>query len=187
MSVARDLISQKFNRNRAKLQVSPLLRHPLHSRIKFVAAMIPGTTSTLLDMHWSIYALLSAIFAALVAIFGKIGLQGVDSTLATTIRSMVMAIFLVGVSTVLGKFSFLDALNNKALIFIILSGVAGALSWLFYFFAIKTGPVSGVTAIDRTSVVFAFLLAVIFLSEAFTWMKALGAAFILAGAILMVL
>jgi len=131
------------------------------------------------------YALLSAVFAALVAIFGKIGLKNIDSTLATTIRSIVMAVFLVAVSFSLGKFSFLGALNSKALVFIVLSGVAGALSWLFYFFAIKSGTVTGVVAIDRTSVVFAFLLAVLFLSEAFTWAKVLGAVLVAVGAVLM--
>ncbi|MEK7576538.1 MAG: EamA family transporter, partial [Patescibacteria group bacterium] len=90
-------------------------------------------------MHWSIYALLSAVFAALVAIFGKLGLKDIDSTLATTVRSIVMALFLVGVSITFGKFSFLDTLDKKAITFIVFSGVAGALSWLFYFFAIKGG------------------------------------------------
>ena len=136
-------------------------------------------------MHWSINALLSAVFAAMVAIFGKIGLKEVDSTLATTIRSIVMAIFLVGVAFTLGKFSFLNTFNSKAILFIILSGVAGALSWLFYFFAIKSGTVSGVVAIDRTSVIFAFILAILFLSETFTWFKALGAILIAVGAVLL--
>ena len=136
-------------------------------------------------MHWSIYALLSAVFAAMVAIFGKIGLKEVDSTLATTIRSIVMAIFLVGVAFTLGKFSFLNTFNSKAILFIILSGVAGALSWGFYLFAIKSGTVSGVVAIDRTSVIFAFILAILFLSETFTWFKALGAILIAVGAVLL--
>jgi len=136
-------------------------------------------------MTWIFYAILSAIFAALVAIFGKIGLKDIDSTLATTIRSLVMAVFLVIVAFSLGKFSFLSTFNSKALTFIVLSGIAGALSWLFYFFAIKTGTVTGVVAIDRTSVIFAFILAVIFLSETFTWFKVLGATLVAVGAILM--
>jgi transporter family protein len=138
-------------------------------------------------MHWGIYALLSAIFAALVAIFGKIGLAGIDSTLATTIRSIVMAGFLVLISSALGKFAFLGALNSRALTFIVLSGIAGAVSWLFYFFALKSGSVAGVAALDRTSVVFAFLLAILFLGEALTWQKVLGVIFVAIGAILMVL
>lgn len=142
-----------------------------------------------MTISWTIYgyALLSAIFAALVAVLGKIGLQSLDSTLATTVRSVVMALFLVIVSLSLGKFSFLSAFDNKAILFIVLSGIAGALSWLFYFLAIKAGTVSGVVAIDRTSVAFAFLLAVMFLGEAFTWQKAIGAALVVAGAILVAL
>lgn len=136
-------------------------------------------------MHWSIYALLSAVFAALVAIFGKLGLAQVDSTLATTIRSIVMALFLVSVSFVLGKFSFLAGFNSRAITFIALSGVAGALSWLFYFFAIKSGPISGVVGIDRTSVVFAVILAALFLGESLTWHTVLGSILVVSGVILM--
>lgn len=138
-------------------------------------------------MNWIIYALLSAMFAALVAIFGKIGLKDIDSTLATTIRSIVMAVFLVVVAFSLGKFSALDTLNSKAITFIILSGIAGAISWLLYFLAIKLGPVSAVAALDRTSIVFVVLLAFLFLGESITWMKILGSLLIVCGAILMVL
>lgn len=138
-------------------------------------------------MSWIVYALLSAVFAALVAVFGKVGLRELDSTLATTIRSIIMAVFLVAISFSLGKFSFLGVFTGKAVLFIVLSGIAGALSWLFYFFAIKLGTVSGVVAIDRTSVIFAFILAVLFLSEVLTWQKALGAALVAIGAILMAL
>ncbi len=137
-------------------------------------------------MHWIIYALLSAIFASLVAIFGKIGLKDVDSTLATTIRSVVMAVFLIVVSLSLGKSSLLNTFDSKAIGYIVLSGIAGALSWLFYFIAIKNGPVSGVASVDRLSVAFVFILAILFLGEAFTWMKLAGVILIVAGAILMV-
>jgi transporter family protein len=136
-------------------------------------------------MNWTIYALLSAVFAALVAIFGKIGLKNIDSTLATTIRSIVMAIFLIITAFSLGKFNFLNTIDNKALIFIILSGVSGAISWLFYFLAIKLGPVSAVAAIDRTSIVFVFILSVLFLSESLTVLKSIGAIAIVIGAVLM--
>ena len=129
----------------------------------------------------------SAVFAALVAILAKIGLQGVDSTLATTVRAIVMAAFLIMVSLALGKFSALDTLSSKTMVFIILSGVAGALSWLCYFLAIKYGPVTGVVALDKTSVIFAFTLAVIFLSESLTWQKAIGASLVTIGAVLMAL
>jgi transporter family protein len=98
-----------------------------------------------------------------------------------------MAIFLVIVSMYLNKFSGLDTLAGRPLNFIILSGVAGALSWLLYFFAIKNGPVSGVVAIDRTSVVFALILAALFLGESLTVKTALGGAMILGGALLVAL
>jgi transporter family protein len=136
---------------------------------------------------WIIYSLLSAAFAALVAIFGKIGLAGIDSTLATTVRSIVMALFLFFVSLSLGKFQFLHTIKSKTLFFIVLSGIAGAMSWLFYFFAIKTGVVSGVAALDRLSVVFVLVFAILFLGEKFTLISALGALLITAGAILMTL
>ncbi len=138
-------------------------------------------------MNWTIYALLSAIFAALVAIFGKLGLKNIDSTLATAIRSVVMALFLIITAFSLGKFNFLNTIDNKALLFIILSGVSGSISWLFYFLAIKLGPVTAVAAIDRTSIVFVFILSVLFLSESLTVLKSIGAISIVIGAILMAL
>lgn len=138
-------------------------------------------------MNWAFYAVLSAVFASLVAIFGKIGLKDVDSTLATTIRSIVMALFLIGVSLSLSKFSLIETVSGRAMAFIALSGIAGAISWLFYFLAIKMGPASAVAAIDKTSIIFVFVLAVLFLGESFTWLKAAGALFVGLGALLMVL
>ena len=134
---------------------------------------------------WILYATLSAVFAALVAIFGKIGISDLDSTLATTVRAVIMGLFLIVVSFSLGKFEFLKAIDSKALLFITLSGIAGALSWLFYFFALKNGPASGVAALDRMSVVFVLILAILFLGESFTWRSGVGAALLTAGAILM--
>ena len=139
-------------------------------------------------MSWIILALIGAIFAALVAIFGKIGLQGVDTTFATTIRAVIMALFLVVVSLALGKFNAggaFQGLSGKALLFITLSGIAGALSWLAMFGALKAGPAPGVSAIDRTSVVFVFAFSILFLGTEFTWKAALGAAMIAVGAVLM--
>lgn len=134
---------------------------------------------------WVIYALLSALGAAGVAIFAKIGVNKVDSTLATTVRSVVMALLLVSFSLFLGKARLLNTIDNKALLFIIFSGVSGALSWLFYFLALKTGPASGVVAVDKLAVVFVLILAVLFLGEQFTWKTSLGALLITAGAIFM--
>lgn len=136
-------------------------------------------------MSWVIYAILSAVFAALVAIFGKVGISHVDSTLATTVRAIVMALFLIIVSFSFGKYHLFASINSKAWLFIVLSGLAGAISWLFYFVALKNGPAPGVAALDRLSVVFVLILAVLFLSQHLTWKSALGSVLLSVGAILM--
>lgn len=135
---------------------------------------------------WAVYALLSALTAALVAILGKIGLGHLDSTLATTLRSIVMAVFLIAAAASLGKFAgfHFSNLAGRDWIFIILAGVAGALSWLFYFFALKNGPAMAVVAIDRLSLVFVAILSVLFLSQAFTWKLAVGVVLMVGGALL---
>ncbi|WP_294613897.1 EamA family transporter [uncultured Gilliamella sp.] len=138
---------------------------------------------------WLIYALLSAITAACVAILGKIGLQHLDANTATAIRSIVMAIFLVGVVVVQGKLNLINTfLNDKKALFIIaLSGIAGALSWLFYFMAIKEGKVSQVAPIDKLSVVFAVVFAAILFGEKISFPAGIGVAMIAGGAILVAL
>ncbi|WCG82029.1 EamA family transporter [Pectobacterium sp. A5351] len=138
---------------------------------------------------WLIYALLSAVCAALVAIFGKIGLQNLDANTATAIRAVIMALFLVGVVVAQGKLALVGEViaNKKALLFIVLSGVAGALSWLFYFVALKNGNVAQVAPIDKLSVVFAVVLAVILLGEKISLMAGAGVALISAGALLVAL
>lgn len=141
----------------------------------------------MLDKPWIFFAFLSALFAALVAIFGKIGIKGIDSTLATTVRAVIMATFLVIVSLVMGKGSLLSTINNKALLFIILAGLAGALSWLAYFYALKVGPVSGVAVLDRFSVVLVVLMAAIFLGEVLTWKTIIGIILVSSGLIFFVI
>jgi transporter family protein len=140
-------------------------------------------------MTWLIFALLSSITAALVAIFGKMGLKGVDSTLATTIRAIIMTAFLVLVSFSLKKFDgfSLKSIASKDWLLIVLAGIAGALSWLFYFFALKSGSATNVVVIDRLSLVFVIILAAIFLRENFGWGTAIGAFLMIAGAIIIVL
>ncbi|PXB01358.1 MULTISPECIES: EamA family transporter [Pectobacterium] len=138
---------------------------------------------------WLIYALLSAVCAAMVAIFGKIGLQNLDANTATAIRAVIMALFLVGVVVAQGKLALLGEIvaNKKALLFIVLSGVAGALSWLFYFVALKNGNVAQVAPIDKLSVVFAVVLAVILLGEKISLIAGAGVALISVGALLVAL
>lgn len=138
---------------------------------------------------WLIYALLSAISAAFVAILGKIGLQHLDANTATAIRAIVMAIFLVGVVAVQGKLNLINTFFNdkKALLIIALSGIAGALSWLFYFMAIKDGKVSQVAPIDKLSVLFAVVLAAVLFGEKISFLSGVGVVMIAAGAILVAL
>lgn len=142
-----------------------------------------------MEYLWFVFALLSAITAALVAIFGKLGLEGIDANTATALRAVIMALFLVGVILVEGKLAKVSAVltNSKALYYIILSGMAGALSWLFYFLALKTGDVSKVVPVDRLSVVFALVLAVFFLGEKVTLLEGIGMALVLGGIILIAL
>lgn len=118
-------------------------------------------------MAWIIPAFLSAFMAALVAIFGKLGLKNIDSTLATTIRAIIMAVFLITVSWAMNKFKgfSVKSLSLTDWWLIAMAGIAGALSWLFYFWALKIGPATQVAAIDRLSLVLVAILAAIFLGE----------------------
>jgi len=136
---------------------------------------------------WILFGFLSALFAALVAIFGKIGVKNIDTTLATTVRAVIMALFLIIVSLALGKQSLISQINSKAMLFIVLSGVSGALSWLSYFLALKIGEVKGVAVLDRFSVVLAILLAALFLGESITVKNWIGMILITAGLLLFIL
>tara|TARA_R110001606_G_scaffold395664_1_gene568376 strand:+ start:61244 stop:61717 length:474 start_codon:yes stop_codon:yes gene_type:complete len=135
---------------------------------------------------WILYALLAAFTAALVAIFAKLGLQNVDPTLATTLRALIMAMFLLMVSLLLGKFNgfaISTSLSAKEWALLSLAGIAGALSWLFYFFALKQGSASAVVAIDRLSLVFVIILAALFLQETITWRTLIGVFLMVVGAL----
>jgi bacterial/archaeal transporter family protein len=134
---------------------------------------------------WIVYALLAALFAALVAVLGKVGIAQVDATLATAVRATVMMVVLVSVAGVMGKLRSISEIDRRAFAFIVLSGLAGAASWLFYFVALKHGPAAGVAALDRTSVALVFVLAVLFLGDPFTWKGLAGSMLVVAGAILL--
>ncbi len=142
-------------------------------------------------MIWILYGLLSAMFAALVAILGKKGLGNIGSlntTLATTIRVIIMTLFLVSVSISYHKFRFISQVTFRSLIYIIGSGIAGALSWLCYFYALQAAPqtkVPAVAALDRLSVVFVLLFSVLFLGDVLTVPALVGASFVVLGVILM--
>jgi transporter family protein len=128
----------------------------------------------------------SALAAAAVAIFGKIGLKGVDSTTATAVRGVIMAVLLVLVALFSGRLAHIGDFPRRALIFTLLSGIAGAISWLLYFGALKMGPASKIAVLDRLSVVFVLLLAALFLGERLTPWSLLGGLLMVGGALLVV-
>jgi transporter family protein len=134
------------------------------------------------EYRWLIYALLSALAASLVGIFGKVGMKEVDANLATAIRSVVMTLFLLAVCTVMQAWPKIHTLSGRALAMIVLSGVAGAVSWMFYFRAIQLGTVSQVAPIDKLSMPLAVLLAVLILGDRPGYLNWMGIAMITAGA-----
>ncbi len=141
------------------------------------------------EYTWLVYAVLSAVAAALVSVFGKIGLQGLDANTATVIRSVIMALFLIMVMIVQQNFSHIHEIltNKRAILFICLSGISGALSWLFYFVALRYGKVSQVAPVDKLSVVLATIIAVIFLGETISWISGLGIGLITVGILMVAL
>jgi bacterial/archaeal transporter family protein len=140
------------------------------------------------NMNWLGYGLLSALFAGLVAIFGKIGVQNVDATLATTARAIIMAAALMGLMLVRkGSIDELRNISASAWFFITLAGLAGAASWLCYFRALQSRDASRVAPIDRLSVVVAIALAMLFLGERPTAGAALGILLICVGSVLVAL
>ncbi|MBP7741283.1 MAG: EamA family transporter [Candidatus Pacebacteria bacterium] len=136
---------------------------------------------------WIIYASGSAVAAAAVAIFGKIGLKDIDPTLATIIRGVVMAVILVAAGFLFRKFEgFNPALvGTRAWVFIFLSALAGASSWVLYFMALKIGPASAVAVLDKMSVVLIIIFAAAFLGEALTVRSVLGIILTVAGTLLL--
>ena len=138
-------------------------------------------------MEWLIFALLSAITAALVAIFGKIGLEGVDSITASGVRAGIMFAAIIVLIVLTGRTQQLAALDRKSLSYIFVGGLAGAASWIFYFLALQYGKASQVAPIDRLSVVFVIVLAALVLGEKVSVQAAAGTALITIGAILIAL
>jgi transporter family protein len=136
------------------------------------------------DQRWLVYALLSAACAALVGIFGRPGLKDVQPNLATAIRSVVMTVLLLGFVTVTRGWAKLPPVTSRSGLFIVLSGAAGAASWLFYFNALKLADVSRVAPIDKLSTPIAVVLAALLLGERPTGLNWLGVAVMVAGAYL---
>lgn len=134
---------------------------------------------------WKYYALLSALFAALTAIFAKIGVKDINSNLATAIRTTVILLLTWGIVILSGRIGEIRDISRHTWCFLILSGLATGLSWLFYFKALQTGDVSRVAPIDKLSVVITILLAFFILKEPLTPRVILGALLITAGSIIM--
>ena len=135
---------------------------------------------------WWIYALLSAFFAALTAIFAKVGIKGVDTDLATAIRTLVILVIAWAIAFFRGGAATISTLTKHHLVFLTLSGVATGLSWIFYFKALQIGKVSQVAPVDKLSVALAIILSVLFLGEALTWKTAIGALLIIAGTLVLI-
>jgi transporter family protein len=136
---------------------------------------------------WWIYALLSAFFAALTAIFAKLGIKGVDTDLATAIRTVVILFLAWAIAIFRGGASSIGSLNKINWIFLVLSGCATGLSWICYFKALQLGEVSQVAPVDKLSVAIAIILAVLFLGEPLTLKTALGALLIIGGSLVLIL
>ncbi len=138
-------------------------------------------------LTWQYYAFGSAIFAALTAIFGKIGVQEINSNLAIFFRTIVILIMTTIIITTRNEWVKPESLSTKGLCFLIVSGVATGLSWICYYRALQLGPASKVAPIDKFSVVLVVIFAILFLGEQLTWKVALGTVLIGIGAVLMTL
>ncbi len=134
---------------------------------------------------WFYYALLSALFAALTAVFAKIGVANINSNLATGIRTVVILIMVWSIVLVKNEARGFGSLTKQNIIFLILSGLATGLSWLFYFKALQIGKVSQVAPVDKLSVAIAIILSVLFLKETISVKEIVGAGLIITGAIVL--
>jgi bacterial/archaeal transporter family protein len=136
-------------------------------------------------MNWICWALLSAFFAGITAILAKLGVAGVDSHLATAVRTTVVLVFTWAIAVATNPVASLRQLTNRTLTFLVLSGLATGLSWLCYFRALQLGQASRVAPVDKLSVVFAIALAAMVLGEQITWQHYLDGALIVAGAVIL--
>ncbi|QBO58679.1 EamA family transporter [Chryseobacterium salivictor] len=135
---------------------------------------------------WWIYALLSALFAAATAIFAKVGVENVNSNLATAIRTVVVLVMIWIIVFFRNEYRAIGELSSRNWIFLTISGLATGLSWIFYFKALQIGQVSKVAGIDKLSLALTIIFAVIFLGETLTWKTAVGASLIIAGTLFLI-
>jgi bacterial/archaeal transporter family protein len=132
-------------------------------------------------MNWVAYAILSAFFASLVAIFGKIGIKGVDSNLAVALRTIIIVIFAWSIVLIQGNWAEMFKISKFSYIFIFLSAIATGLSWLFYYKALQLGEVSQVAPIDKLSIALTIILAFVFLAEKPTMGNVVGGSLVTLG------
>ncbi len=135
-------------------------------------------------MNWTLYAALSALFAGLTAVLAKIGVSQVPSNLATLIRTVVVLLFATGIVAASGQFHHWSAISARGWLALVLSGIATGLSWLFYFAALKHGPISGVAPIDKLNFVIAMFFGFFVHKETVRPLTLAGAALIVAGVLL---
>ena len=136
-------------------------------------------------MTWLGWALLSAAFAAATALLAKVGVKGIDSNLATAIRTTVVLVFTWAIALGLEKHHGIAQIGRRSWVFLVLSGIATGLSWLCYFRALQLGPASSVAPVDKLSVVIVIVCAWLFLGESLTPMKLVGGGLITAGAVVL--
>ena len=136
---------------------------------------------------WFLFAILSAVFAALTSILAKVGINGVNSNLATAIRTVVVVFMAWGMVFITHAQTGIGEISRKSWVFLILSGLATGASWLFYYRALQMGDASKVVSIDKLSVVITLILAFIFLNEQLTLKSILGCLLIVVGSLVMVL
>lgn len=136
---------------------------------------------------WVVYALLSALFAALTSILAKIGISGIDSNLATAIRTAVVLVMAWGIVFMTGVQKQVSNIGTRSWVFLVLSGLATGLSWLFYYRALQMGDASRVVPIDKSSVVISMILAFVVLKEQVTWQTVVGGLLITAGTFVLIL
>ncbi len=135
---------------------------------------------------WWIYALLSAFFAALTAIFAKVGLENVNSNLATAIRTIVVLVLIWLIVFFRNEYKGIGELSQRNWIFLGISGLATGLSWIFYFKALQKGEVSKVAGVDKLSLALTIILAILFLGETLTWKTSMGTVLIIAGTLFLI-
>ncbi|WP_300689297.1 EamA family transporter [Chryseobacterium sp.] len=135
---------------------------------------------------WWIYAILSAFFASLTAIFAKIGITGVNSNLATAIRSVIILLVAWGIVFARSEYRGIPALSKHNLMYIVISGITTGLSWIFYFKALQAGKVTQVAPVDKLSIALTIVLSVVFLGESLSLKTAMGALLIIIGTVVLI-